>query len=185
MAGRDRESRKRGGATRRTASRALRCGRRGESLIEVFAALVIFALAMTGLGKQWVYVTHHAERVKEKQALARVIEQRLEQLRARGALYLPQRPYRLADGSQGPPLETMTGESPAYYDALGRPVPSSVPGGYFTRSWVTYLTDGSPDGVGINSLREIRVEVYRTGDGKRRDVATTYVAGANVPDALR
>jgi type II secretory pathway pseudopilin PulG len=145
-----------------------RCRRaRGASLVEVVAAVTVFAIGITCLGTQWVHARQQLTLIRERQVLARIVEARVEGVRSLGPFYLPDNPAV---------AETH------YFDARGWEVAAATADGYRTQTWVTYLqnpasfTDGTGGTVGGSSLREVRVWAYKEGVAAPLLQSTTYMA---------
>jgi prepilin-type N-terminal cleavage/methylation domain-containing protein len=135
--------------------------RRGETLLEVMAAVVIFSIAIGSFGTEWVHTRQQQALIRQEQVAARITERTLEEARAVGSGSMPNQASTAAAAT---PWRT------AYFDAFGASLSSQAEGGYVAKTWVSYLpndsrfTDGSAGRVNSGSLREVTVRVYQSGD---------------------
>ncbi len=127
--------------------RGRRRSRRGESLVEVTAALVLFGLAIHGLGLQWVHVGREQRLAQEHGVLASVLETAFEEARLVGAKALPLTPL------DGAPWKRL------HYDAQGAPALGPTEAAYEARIWVTEAPPVLADGTTL--MREVTVRVYQ------------------------
>src|SRR5262249_9782183 len=62
----------------------------------------------------------------------------------------------------------------SYYDKNGAPVGSATTGGYKTKSWVTAI-DNRDNTTNTEDLREIKVEIWNSGETKKYDTEQTLL----------
>jgi prepilin-type N-terminal cleavage/methylation domain-containing protein len=145
--------------------RIARRARRGLTYLELLVAALIIAIAASAAFASWGIAGRAAgnKRVTEMGVYLAVRE--IEHLKSQKYINLP-------DNAANSP-------NVSYYDKNGAPVGSATTGGYKVKSWVTIIVNR--DAVSnTEDLREIKVEVWDSGETKKFDTEQTLLTFGGV-----